>query len=108
MLIVHDLSSRIRSWQSRTKGPRGHYVVQPGFVVTIEPGVYINRWLTERWKAEGRHTQFIDYAMFDRHAAFGGIRIEDDILVTADGRRELGPHIARSRADVELACAGEY
>lgn len=33
MLIVHDLSSRIRSWQSRTKGPRGHYVVQPGFVV---------------------------------------------------------------------------
>jgi Xaa-Pro aminopeptidase len=79
--------------------------LQPGFVVTIEPGVYINRWLTERWQAEGRHTRFIDYAMFDRHAAFGGIRIEDDILVTADGRRELGPHIARSRADVEAACA---
>ena len=82
--------------------------LQPGFVVTIEPGVYINRWLTERWKAEGRHAQFIDYAMFEKHAAFGGIRIEDDILVTADGRRELGPYIARSRADVEVACAGEY
>jgi Xaa-Pro aminopeptidase len=79
--------------------------LQPGFVVTIEPGVYINRWLTERWKAEGRHASFIDYAMFDKHATFGGIRIEDDILVTADGRRELGPHIARSRADVEAACA---
>jgi Xaa-Pro aminopeptidase len=79
--------------------------LQPGFVVTIEPGVYINRWLTERWKAEGLHARFIDYAMFDKHAAFGGIRIEDDILVTADGRRELGPHIARSRADVEAACA---
>ena len=79
--------------------------LQPGFVVTIEPGVYINRWLTERWQAEGRHAGFIDYAMFDRHADFGGIRIEDDILVTADGRRELGPHIARSRADVEAACA---
>jgi Xaa-Pro aminopeptidase len=75
-----------------------------GFVVTIEPGVYINRWLTERWQAEGRHAEFIDYAMFDRHAGFGGIRIEDDILVTADGHRELGPHIARSRADVEAAC----
>ncbi|MCK9686015.1 aminopeptidase P family protein [Scleromatobacter humisilvae] len=79
--------------------------LQPGFVVTIEPGVYINRWLTERWQAEGRHAQFIDYAMFDRHADFGGIRIEDDILVTADGRRELGPPIARTRIDVEAQCA---
>jgi Xaa-Pro aminopeptidase len=78
--------------------------LQEGFVVTIEPGVYINRWLTERWQAEGRHAAFIDYAMFDRHADFGGIRIEDDILVTATGRRELGPHIARSRKDVEAAC----
>ena len=79
--------------------------LQPGFVVTIEPGVYINRWLTERWKAEGRHAGFIDYAMFEKHEAFGGIRIEDDILVTESGRRELGPHIARSRTDVEAACA---
>jgi Xaa-Pro aminopeptidase len=79
--------------------------LRPGFVVTIEPGVYINRWLTERWQAEGRHAGFIDYAMFDRHADFGGIRIEDDVLVTDDGRRELGPHIARTRADVEDACA---
>ena len=82
--------------------------LQAGFVVTIEPGVYINRWLTERWKAEGRHTAFIDYAMFEKHAGFGGIRIEDDILVTADGHRELGPHIARSRADVEAECAAGY
>ncbi|HEY9028256.1 MAG TPA: aminopeptidase P family protein [Burkholderiaceae bacterium] len=78
--------------------------LREGFVVTIEPGVYINRWLTQRWQAEGRHAGFIDYAMFDRHADFGGIRIEDDVLVTADGRRELGPPIARSRSDVEAAC----
>jgi Xaa-Pro aminopeptidase len=43
--------------------------------------------------------------MFDKHAAFGGIRIEDDILVTAHGHRELGPPIARSRVEVEAACA---
>jgi Xaa-Pro aminopeptidase len=78
--------------------------LQAGFVVTIEPGVYINRWLTERWRTEGRHAAFIDYAMFDKHADFGGIRIEDDILVTADGRRELGPPIARTRAEVEARC----
>jgi len=80
--------------------------LQAGFVVTIEPGIYINRWLTARWQAEGRHAGFIDYAMFDKHQDFGGIRIEDDILVTADGHRELGPPIARSRADVEAACVG--
>jgi Xaa-Pro aminopeptidase len=79
--------------------------LRPGFVVTIEPGIYINRWLTERWRAEGRHAGFIDYAMFERHAGFGGIRIEDDVLVTAGGRRELGPPIARTRAEVEAACA---
>ncbi|MGN6529747.1 MAG: aminopeptidase P family protein [Burkholderiaceae bacterium] len=78
--------------------------LRPGFVVTIEPGIYINRWLTQRWKADGRHAGFIDYAAFERHADFGGIRIEDDVLVTAGGRRELGPRIARTRAEVEAAC----
>ncbi len=79
--------------------------LREGFVVTIEPGIYINRWLSERWQAEGRHRQFIDYAMFEKHQDFGGIRIEDDILVTADGGRELGPYIPRERRAVEALCA---
>ncbi|MEP6502957.1 MAG: aminopeptidase P family protein [Betaproteobacteria bacterium] len=115
-LDVHDMEGlgendvgygegHVRSTLFGHKSLRLARPLRAGFVVTIEPGVYINRWLTERWQAEGRHARFIDYAMFDKHAAFGGIRIEDDILVTADGRRELGPHIARSRVDVEAACA---
>jgi Xaa-Pro aminopeptidase len=114
-LDVHDMEGlgeddvgygegHVRSTLFGHKSLRLARALRPGFVVTIEPGVYINRWLTERWKAEGRHARFIDYAMFDKHAGFGGIRIEDDILVTMDGRRELGPPIARSRADVEAAC----
>ncbi|MFL6680498.1 MAG: M24B family metallopeptidase, partial [Burkholderiaceae bacterium] len=62
--------------------------LQEGFVVTIEPGLYVAPD-DERAPAELRGI---------------GIRIEDDILVTATGRRELGPHIARSRKDVEAAC----
>ena len=79
--------------------------LQPGWVVTIEPGVYINPLLTNRWKAEGRHAPFIDYAMFERHAAFGGIRIEDDILITPEGPRVLGPAIPKARAEVEALSA---
>jgi Xaa-Pro aminopeptidase len=79
--------------------------LQAGFVVTVEPGLYVNRFLTERWKAEERHARFIDYAMFERHQDVGGIRIEDDVLVTPEGARVLGPHIARTRAEVESACA---
>jgi Xaa-Pro aminopeptidase len=79
--------------------------LREGFVVTVEPGLYLNRFLTERWKAEERHARFIDYAMFERHQDAGGIRIEDDVLVTAGGARVLGPHIARTRAEVEAACA---
>jgi Xaa-Pro aminopeptidase len=78
--------------------------LREGFVVTIEPGIYINRWLTARWKAEGRHTEFIDYARFERHEDFGGIRIEDDVLVTPGGARVLGPPIPRTRGEVESEC----
>ena len=79
--------------------------LQPGWVVTIEPGIYINPLLTNRWKAEGRHAAFIDYAMFERHAAFGGIRIEDDVLITPQGARVLGPTIPKVRAEVEALAA---
>jgi Xaa-Pro aminopeptidase len=81
--------------------------LQAGFVVTVEPGLYINPFLIERWKAEDRHARFLDYAMFERHRDVGGIRIEDDVLVTSDGARVLGPHIARTRAEVEAACAAQ-
>ena len=75
--------------------------LRAGWVVTIEPGIYVNPLLTRRWAAERRHEAFIDYAMFERHERLGGIRIEDDVLVTDGGHRVLGVPIPKARAEVE-------
>lgn len=75
--------------------------VQSGFVVTVEPGIYIIPQLLDQWSGERRFNQFIDYAAFDRLRDVGGIRIEDDVLVTDAGSRVLGPHIARTASEIE-------
>lgn len=65
-------------------------VLAPGMVVTIEPGIYFNKFLLERFflnKAE--HSKFIDKAVLDRYMRVGGVRIEDDILITKTGYENL-------------------
>ena len=79
--------------------------LQAGFVLTVEPGVYLNPWLTQQWREQGLHTDLIDYDALQRHMGFGGIRIEDDVLITETGARVLGPAIARTADEVEAACA---
>jgi len=75
--------------------------VEPGFVITVEPGIYFMPELIDRWRAEGKYNQFIDYARLEAYRNFGGIRIEDDILITPEGCRLLGPHIPKTIAEVE-------
>ncbi len=77
--------------------------LRPGFVITIEPGVYFIPALMDRWAAEKRHAGFIDYKVLGKYRDFGGIRIEDDVLVTEEGRRVLGPPIPKTVEDIELA-----
>lgn len=64
--------------------------LQPGFVMTDEPGIYFIPALIDKWKAEKMHTEFINYDKLEEYRDFGGIRIEDDILITEDGCRVLG------------------
>ena len=75
--------------------------IEPGFVVTVEPGIYFIPELIDRRRSEGKYDQFIDYGKLEAYRHFGGIRIEDDILITPDGRRVLGPHIPKTIAEVE-------
>ncbi|MFO8086994.1 MAG: aminopeptidase P family protein [Bacteroidales bacterium] len=64
--------------------------LQPNFVLTNEPGIYFIPELIDRWKADKKFTEFINYDKLDDYKNFGGIRLEDDILITDDGCRLLG------------------
>ena len=64
--------------------------LQEGFVMTDEPGIYFIPALIDDWKASGHCAEFLNFDLLETYKDFGGIRIEDDILITADGCRYLG------------------
>ncbi|HNQ82737.1 MAG TPA: M24 family metallopeptidase, partial [Bacteroidales bacterium] len=78
--------------------------LEPGFVLTNEPGCYFIPALIDQWRAEGRFTEFINYDKVETYKDFGGIRIEDNVLVTADGNRVLGKPIPKTVDEVEKLC----
>ena len=64
--------------------------LQEGWVMTDEPGIYFIPALIDEWKSKGLHKDFINYDLLETYKDFGGIRIEDDILITSTGCRMLG------------------
>lgn len=64
--------------------------LEEGFVVTDEPGIYFISALIDDWKASGHCKEFINFDLLDTYKDFGGIRIEDDVLITKDGCRFIG------------------
>ena len=64
--------------------------LQEGFVLTDEPGIYFIPHLIDLWRKEGHCKEFLNFDKLDEYKDFGGIRIEDDLLITADGCRFLG------------------
>jgi len=71
-------------------------------VFTVEPGIYFIPELIDMWKSQNRLSEFINYDMLETYTSFGGIRIEDDVLVTEDGYRVLGSKpIPKSVEEVE-------
>jgi Xaa-Pro aminopeptidase len=75
--------------------------LEPGFVITNEPGIYFIPSLIDLWRKERKFTEFINYDKVETYKDFGGIRIEDDILVTEDGHRVLGKPIPKTVQEIE-------
>ncbi len=75
--------------------------LQPGFVLTNEPGIYFIPALINLWKNEGKFKEFINYNKVEEYIGFGGIRLEDNILVTDNGCRLIGKRIPISVEEIE-------
>lgn len=80
--------------------------LEKGFVVTDEPGIYFIPALIDNWRTTGHCAEFLNFDLLEKYKDFGGIRIEDDVLITDDGCRFLGKDIIPYHpADVEAFMA---
>ncbi len=110
-LDVHDMENlgevyvgydgEPKSTQFGRKSLRLGRKLEPGFVLTIEPGIYFIPELIDLWKGEKRFTEFINYDKLETYKDFGGIRNEEDYLITENGSRRLGKKIPLTTDEVE-------
>jgi Xaa-Pro aminopeptidase len=78
---------------------------KPGHVLTVEPGCYFIPELIEKWKGQGKFKEFINYTKIEKFMSIGGIRIEDNVLITEKGHKVLGKPIPKAIKEVESVCA---
>ena len=87
--VGYDLETK-RSEQLGVSALRMGRRLKPGMVMTDEPGIYFIPAYIAKWKAEGLNKAFIRFDRAEQYLDFGGIRIEDDLLITPTGNRILG------------------
>jgi Xaa-Pro aminopeptidase len=99
-LDVHDMEDlgevhvgyggEAKSTQFGLKSLRLARELEEGFVITIEPGIYFVPQLMDLWRSQNHCAEFLDFDALDQWRDFGGIRNEEDYLITSDGARRLG------------------
>lgn len=82
--------------------------LQAGYVLTVEPGIYIIPELIDRWKASNEFAEYINYDKLETFRNFSGIRVEDDFLITESGSRMLGKHLALTTEEIEAIRTEAY
>ena len=109
---VHDMENlgeqyvgydapHIKSTEFGLKSLRLARQLEPGHCLTVEPGIYVIPELIDKFKAEGKHLSFINYAVLDKHRDAGGIRIEDNLVITENGNRILDGSLPTDLAAIE-------
>ena len=78
---------------------------KPGHVFTVEPGCYFIPQLIDQWKSEKKFAEFINYEKVETYKDFGGVRIEDNLLITDKGYRLLGKPIPKTVSGIESICS---
>lgn len=90
-----------KSTQFGRKSLRLARELEPGFVLTIEPGVYFIPELIDLWRSQGKFADFINYDEVEKWRHLGGVRNEENYLITPDGHRRLGKRIPLTTDEVE-------
>lgn len=90
-----------RSSQFGLRSLRLGRTLKAGFTLTVEPGLYFIPELIQKWESEKQHAAFINYQVARSYIGFGGIRLEDNVLVTEDGNRFIGKRLPITPSEVE-------
>ena len=75
--------------------------LEEGMVLTVEPGIYFIPELMELRKSENKYFEFVNYDKLEEFKSFGGIRVEDDFLITQNGSRLLGAKLPTTSMEIE-------
>jgi Xaa-Pro aminopeptidase len=110
-LDVHDMENLGEQWVGYNGQPKSTQFglkslrlgteLKPGFVITIEPGIYFIPQLIDLWQKNGINSQFLNFDKINTFRNFGGLRNEEDILITSNSHRILGEPLAKSIQEVE-------